>query len=95
MRAPIATRMLVLGLGIVAPRVAMAQVTAIRAGGLVDPESGTLSANQVILVEGGRFTAIGADVAVPPGAEVIDLSALVVLPGLVDAHNHLDRKSVV
>ncbi|MCZ6915447.1 MAG: amidohydrolase family protein [Gemmatimonadetes bacterium] len=89
MRAPIATSMLVLGLGIVAPRVAMAQVTAIRAGGLVDPESGTLSANQVILVEGGRFTAIGADVAVPPGAEVIDLSALVVLPGLVDAHNHL------
>jgi imidazolonepropionase-like amidohydrolase len=43
----------------------------------------------VILVEGGRFTAIGQDVAVPPGAEVIDLSDLVLLPGLVDAHNHL------
>lgn len=68
---------------------AAAQVTAIRAGGLVDPDSGTLSANQIILIEDGRFLAIGSDVAIPPGAEVIDLSHLTVLPGLVDAHNHL------
>jgi imidazolonepropionase-like amidohydrolase len=68
---------------------AAAQVTAIRAGGLVDPESGTIARNQVILVENGRFTAVGANVAIPAGAEVIDLSQLVVLPGLVDAHNHL------
>ncbi len=69
--------------------VAAAQVTAIRAGGLVDPEAGTVAAHQVILVENGRFTAVGANVAIPPGADVIDLSQLVVLPGLVDAHNHL------
>jgi len=68
---------------------AAAQVTAIRAGGLVDPETGTIARNQVILVENGRFTAVGANVAIPAGAEVIDLSQLVVLPGLVDAHNHL------
>jgi imidazolonepropionase-like amidohydrolase len=66
-----------------------AQVTAIRAGRLIDPETGTAAANQVILVENGRFTAVGSNVAVPAGAEVIDLSALTVLPGLVDAHNHL------
>ena len=72
-----------------ATSVAAAQVTAIRAGGLVDPEAGTVAAHQVILVENGRFTAVGANVAIPPGADVIDLSALVVLPGLVDAHNHL------
>ena len=66
-----------------------AQRVAVRAGGLVDPESGTLARNQVILVEDGRFTAIGPDVPVPADAEVIDLSDLVVLPGLVDAHNHL------
>ncbi len=69
--------------------VAAAQVTAIRAGGLVDPEAGTVAAHQVILVENGRFTAVGANVAIPSGADVIDLSQLVVLPGLVDAHNHL------
>jgi imidazolonepropionase-like amidohydrolase len=66
-----------------------AQVTAIRAGRLVDPEAGTVSANQVILVENGKFTAVGSNVAIPQGAQVIDLSDLTVLPGLVDAHNHL------
>ena len=66
-----------------------AQVTAIRAGRLVDPETGTTSTNQIILIEDGRFSAIGADVLVPRDASVIDLSELTVLPGLVDAHNHL------
>jgi imidazolonepropionase-like amidohydrolase len=66
-----------------------AQVTAIKAGRLVDPDAGTISTNQVILVENGKFTAIGPNVAIPTGAEVIDLSALTVVPGLVDAHNHL------
>ena len=37
-----------------------AQVTAIRAGRLVDPESGTTLANQVILVEGRTIRAVGA-----------------------------------
>ncbi|MGH2618435.1 MAG: amidohydrolase family protein [Thermomicrobiales bacterium] len=68
---------------------AAAQVTAIRAGRLVDPEAGTTLANQVILVEDGRFTAVGPNLAIPPDAEVMDLSQLTVLPGLVDAHNHL------
>jgi imidazolonepropionase-like amidohydrolase len=66
-----------------------AQVTAIRAGRLIDPDAGTVATNQVILVENGRFTAVGGNVAIPPNAQVIDLSALTVLPGLVDAHNHL------
>ncbi len=77
------------GLLLSLPLAGAAQVTAIRAGGLVDPESGTLARNQVILVENGKFTAVGGNVAIPRDAEVVDLSALVVLPGLVDAHNHL------
>ncbi len=64
-------------------------VTAVKAGQLVDPESGTVLRNQVLLIEGGRFTAIGADLRIPADATVIDLSDQTVLPGLVDAHNHL------
>jgi imidazolonepropionase-like amidohydrolase len=66
-----------------------AQVTALRIGHLVDPESGTAAANQIVLIEGGKFTAIGAGVPIPAGATSIDLSRYYVLPGLVDAHNHL------
>ena len=78
-----------IALSVLATLPASAQVTAIRAGRLVDTEAGTTAANQVILVEGGKFTAVGPDVAIPADATVIDLSDLTVLPGLVDAHNHL------
>ena len=66
-----------------------AGVTAIRAGRLLDPEAGVVRPNQVILIEGGRIRDVGPDLAIPAGATVIDLSKMTVLPGLVDAHNHL------
>ena len=65
------------------------KLTAIRAGRLVDPETGTAAANQIILVEGERIKEIGANVAIPAGAEVIDLSRLTLVPGFVDTHTHL------
>jgi imidazolonepropionase-like amidohydrolase len=68
---------------------ASAQVTAIRAGHVIDVDAGTVLDGQVILVEDGLITAVGAEVAIPSGAEVIDLSGAYVLPGLIDAHTHL------
>jgi imidazolonepropionase-like amidohydrolase len=65
------------------------QVKAIRAGRLVDPDAAAVLTNQVLLVQNGRFTAIGPNVQIPAGAEIIDLSQLTIVPGLVDAHNHL------
>src|SRR5574341_833503 len=80
---------LTVGLLALAASPAAAQVSVIKAGRLLDPETGTIAANQTIVVEAGKFRAIGPNVPVPQGAEVIDLSQLTVLPGLVDAHNHL------
>jgi imidazolonepropionase-like amidohydrolase len=66
-----------------------AQVIAVKAGKLVDTETGTIVANQIILVEKGRIKAVGASLEIPVGASVIDLSGYTVLPGLFDAHTHL------
>ena len=74
-----------------AARAATAQVTAIRAGLLVDPAAGTAARDQVILVEKGKITAVGsaASTPIPPNASVLDLSRRTVLPGFFDAHTHL------
>lgn len=66
-----------------------AQVTAIRAGRLVDPETGEVKTNQTIIVDSGKIRSIGPNAAVPAGATLIDLSKSVVLPGLFDMHTHL------
>ena len=91
-RLSLRSRLLALAVPIIlmnAPPPLFAQITAIRAGRLIDPESGTSATNQVILVEDGKIRAVGANVNVPAEAEWIDLSGLSVLPGLVDTHNHL------
>ena len=66
-----------------------AGVTAIKCGHLIDVKAGTSLAGAVILIENGRITAAGPDLAIPAGARVIDLGAATVLPGLIDVHTHL------
>ena len=66
-------------------------VEAIHAGHVIDPASGKVLADQIIIVRGGKIVAIGAPGAVqtPAGAVLIDLSRSTVLPGLIDVHVHL------
>lgn len=66
-----------------------AQTIAIRAGNVIDPATGSVAKNQVIVVENGKITAIGAAVSIPKDAQVMDLSNEWVMPGLIDAHTHM------
>src|SRR6185312_395605 len=61
------------------------------AGHLFDSKSGTMLANQVVLIDGERITEVGtaARVQIPTGVQAIDLSQATVLPGLIDAHTHI------
>ncbi|NIT57693.1 MAG: amidohydrolase, partial [Aliifodinibius sp.] len=45
--------------------------------------------NGIVLIQDGKITEVGDDVAIPDGAEVIDASGMVVMPGLVEAHCHI------
>lgn len=66
-----------------------AQAIAIRAGNTIDPANGSVAKNQIILVNDGKITAVGANVEIPKDARVVDLSSAWVMPGLMDAHTHL------
>ena len=68
---------------------AQEQVTAIRAGRMFDARGGRMLQGQTILIRGQRIADVGANVAVPAGARVIDLSGATVLPGMIDAHVHV------
>jgi imidazolonepropionase-like amidohydrolase len=66
-----------------------AQVTAIKAGRLLDPDAGTVINDQIILVRGNKIEAMGRGLSIPPDAKLVDLSDMTVLPGLIDCHTHL------
>src|SRR5436309_14746430 len=67
----------------------MAQITAIKAGSLIDPDAGAVLDDHVLLVRDSRVVAVGKGLSIPAGAKVIDLSKMTVLPGLIDCHTHL------
>ena len=66
-------------------------VLAVRAGRVFDSGAGVMQTRQVIVVNGDRITEVGpeARVAIPAGAQVVDLARATVLPGLIDAHTHM------
>ena len=77
-----------LSLGLDAAAGAQESVTVIRAARVLDGTGRTIP-NATVVVRGTRIVSVGPNEAVPAGARVYDLSSLTLLPGLIDAHDHL------
>src|SRR5262245_16670023 len=99
------TRALILGMvlvltGMAAPRAqrgGAGPVMAIVGARLIDGTGAAAVSDSVVLVSGDRITAAGprAKVPVPQGATVVDAAGKTVMPGLVDAHCHLNQPADV
>jgi imidazolonepropionase-like amidohydrolase len=45
--------------------------------------------NAMVVIEGSKIRAVGAGVAVPPGATTVELGDATLLPGFIDSHTHI------
>lgn len=68
----------------------VAPVTAFVGVNVIPMDQERVLPGQTVLVQKGRILAMGPGIAVPQGAQVLDGHGRYLLPGLVDAHIHLD-----
>lgn len=68
----------------------LSAATLYQGGSVIDVTSGQALDGAAVLVEGERIVAVGApaDMAMPEGTQVVDVSGKFLVPGLIDTHIH-------
>ncbi len=68
------------------------KVLVVQGGRLIDGTGRPPIENSVIVIQAGKFQAVGrsGEVSIPANAQVIDVKGKTVLPGFIDGHGHLE-----
>ncbi|MGB7297333.1 MAG: amidohydrolase family protein [Candidatus Aminicenantales bacterium] len=85
MKRYLVTLMIVFVFGAVA---GPAQDLALKGGTILTISHGAVE-NGTVLIQKGKITACGRDVPIPSGIEVIDVTGMYVMPGVIDSHSHI------
>jgi len=68
------------------------KILVVQGGKLIDGTGRPPIENSVIVIQAGKFRAVGRsdEVAIPANAQVMDVKGKTVLPGFIDGHGHLE-----
>jgi imidazolonepropionase-like amidohydrolase len=81
-----------IALAALSPCALSAQANAIAfTGARLVPIAGPEIERGTLVVRDGKIVAVGANAAIPAGAEVRDVTGKFILPGLVDSHSHIGQ----
>src|SRR5689334_9581706 len=72
------------------------QSVVLRAARMITIANQNVVQNAAVVVTGNKIAAAGpaSSVAVPPGATIIDLGDVTLLPGFIDAHTHITGRTL-
>lgn len=88
MKAGLLATLLALALAIPAPAAEAGKPLALVGATVLTIGPQGILQHGTVVVENGKITAVGTDVAPPPGATVLDLTGDYVMPGIIDCHSH-------
>ncbi|MCC6796916.1 MAG: amidohydrolase family protein [Candidatus Hydrogenedentes bacterium] len=72
-----------------------APVLVLRGAAVFDSVRGEMLPNQIVIVRGERIESVGAnlsDAVIPPKADIVDATGNFIIPGMIDAHAHLQHQ---
>ncbi len=70
-----------------------ATLVAVTNATIITASHGTIEKGTIV-IRNGKIAAIGKDLAVPAGAQVIDANGKYVMPGIIDAHSHSAAEAI-
>jgi imidazolonepropionase-like amidohydrolase len=68
--------------------VSFSQDIVLKGGTILTVTDGMIE-NGTLIIQGGKITAFGKDIAIPENVQVIDVSGKYVMPGIIDSHSHI------